>query len=61
MLVLGRREGESIRIGDGIYVTVVRIQGNTVRIGITAPGEVIVRTELLPEEGVSDEPIPNRG
>jgi len=47
MLVLGRRQGESIRIGDDITITIVR-SGDQVRIGIDAPREInIVRTEVL--------------
>ena len=47
MLVLSRKPGESIKIGDEIEVTVVRIGPNTVRIGITAPRSLsIVRAEL---------------
>lgn len=49
MLVLSRKEGERIRIGDSIVVTVVRAGGDKVRIGIEAPGDVIVlRDELEP-------------
>lgn len=47
MLVLSRKTQESIRVGDSITVTIVRIKGNTVRIGIEAPESVkIVRSEL---------------
>ncbi len=37
MLVLGRKEGESIKIGDDIKITVVRLRSGEVRIGIEAP------------------------
>lgn len=48
MLVLSRRASESIQIGDGIIVSVVRIEGDRVRIGITAPIEIrVVRSELI--------------
>lgn len=48
MLVLTRKESESICIGDNIVVTVSRIQGNRVRFSIEAPREIrIVRSELL--------------
>lgn len=48
MLVLSRRENESIVIGDNIRVTVVRARGNRVTIAIEAPQEVpITREELL--------------
>ncbi len=47
MLVLSRREGEIIKIGEGIELTVVSIRGDRVRLGIAAPPEVqIVREEL---------------
>lgn len=48
MLVLSRREGERIQIGDSITITVCRISATGVRIGIEAPPEaVVVRQELL--------------
>ena len=51
MLILTRRSGETILIGDDIEVTVMRIAGNQVRIGIEAPKDVaIVREELDQEE-----------
>jgi carbon storage regulator CsrA len=47
MLVLSRKQEEQIRIGDQIVVTVLRIKGNTVKIGIDAPRSVrVLRTEL---------------
>ena len=50
MLVLTRREGERIALGDDIVVTVVSIQGNKVRIGVSAPDDVAIRRgELLLE------------
>ncbi len=42
MLVLTRKTGEEIVIGDNIHLTVVAIKGEKVRIGITAPKEVLV-------------------
>lgn len=45
MLVLTRRVGERIQIGDDVVVTVVRIQGDKVRIGIQAPAEIVVLRE----------------
>ncbi|GIW94704.1 MAG: hypothetical protein KatS3mg110_2745 [Pirellulaceae bacterium] len=49
MLVLSRRESERIRLGDNIVVTVVRVSGDRVRLGIEAPKEVLVlRDELKP-------------
>lgn len=47
MLVLSRKPGEKILVGDSVTVTVVRIGPNTVRIGIEAPRDMnIVREEL---------------
>ena len=47
MLVLTRKQQEQIQVGDNITVTIVRIQGNTVRIGINAPRSVrVVRGEV---------------
>ena len=49
MLVLSRKESERIRLGDSIVVTVVRVSGDKVRLGIEAPSDVIVlRDELEP-------------
>jgi carbon storage regulator len=48
MLVLSRKVGEAIQIGDDVTVTVVRIRDAVVRIGIEAPPQVPVnRTELV--------------
>ncbi len=47
MLVLSRKEGEQLLIGDNIVLTINRISGNRVAIGIEAPRDVrIVRGEL---------------
>lgn len=49
MLVLSRRETERIRLGNSIVVTVVRVCGDKVRLGIEAPSDVLVlRDELEP-------------
>jgi len=45
MLVLSRRPGESLTIGDDVVVTVVGVTGNQIRLGITAPREVRVLRE----------------
>jgi carbon storage regulator len=48
MLILTRRIGETLRIGDDIEVTVLGIKGNQVRIGINAPRDVnVAREEVL--------------
>ncbi len=47
MLVLSRRESQQIKLGDSIVVTVVRVGGDRVRLGIEAPSDVLVlRGEL---------------
>lgn len=56
MLVLSRKKNESIRIGDDIVVTLVRIGPNSARLGITAPrGVHVVREELLTQSAEGDE------
>ena len=47
MLVLSRRESERIRLGDSIVVTVVRLSGDRVRLGIEAPADVVVLRDEL--------------
>lgn len=49
MLVLSRRVGEKIKIGDNIEVMVVAIQGNKVRLGVTAPSNTRVDREEVSE------------
>lgn len=47
MLILTRKKNETLRIGEDILVTIVDVQGDQVRLGITAPREVsILRQEL---------------
>lgn len=49
MLVLSRKLGEKIVIGDNIVITVVKIDRNQIRIGIEAPQDVpVYREEILP-------------
>ncbi len=56
MLVLTRKVGEVITIGDDITVTVLEILGNKVKLGIKAPGSYrILRAELVGEEGQEGE------
>jgi carbon storage regulator len=50
MLVLTRRTGQALRVGPGVEVRVVRIEGDRVVLGITAPRHVaVVRSELVEE------------
>ncbi len=51
MLVLSRRERERIRLGDSIVVTVVRLSGDRVRLGIEAPADVLVLRDELDADG----------
>ena len=55
MLVLSRRQSERIRLGDSIVVTIVRVSGDKVRLGIEAPPDVLVlRDELRPHAPSTD-------
>jgi carbon storage regulator len=50
MLVLTRKLMERLYIGDDVCVTVVRLEGGQVRLGIEAPRDIsVVRAELVPE------------
>lgn len=56
MLILARKAGESIRIGDDVKVTVIRVRRNEIRLGFEAPHDVKIRTpeqdgEAGPESG----------
>ena len=55
MLVLSRKESERIRLGDSIVVTIIRVSGDKVRLGIEAPPDVLVlRDELKPHEQAAE-------
>ena len=47
MLILTRRVGESLMIGDDVTITVLGVKGNQVRIGVDAPKEVAVHREEI--------------
>ncbi|AOA71997.1 MAG: carbon storage regulator [Stenotrophomonas rhizophila] len=57
MLILTRRVGETLMIGNDVSVTVLGVKGNQVRIGITAPKDVAVhREEIYQRIQRGDEP-----
>jgi carbon storage regulator len=56
MLVLSRKVGERILIGDNVCVTVVRLSGGVVRLGIDAPREMAVVRDELRRDGA---PVPD--
>jgi carbon storage regulator len=55
MLILTRRVGETLMIGDSVTVTVLGVKGNQVRIGITAPKDVAVHREEIFQRIQKDE------
>ena len=55
MLVLSRKESEKIMLGDDIVLTIVRVSGDRVRLGIEAPSEMLIlRKELDPSSSTPE-------
>ena len=60
MLVLTRKQGETIRIGKDIVVTVIRTKGKAVRLGVKAPHQVsVLRGELVEQPTTDEAPQPS--
>jgi len=55
MLVLSRKQSERIRLGKDIVVTVVRVAGDKVRLGIEAPSDIVVLRDELDENVAASE------
>lgn len=56
MLILTRRVGETLMIGDDVSVTVLGVKGNQVRVGINAPRDVAVHREEIYNRIQGEEP-----
>lgn len=57
MLILTRRVGETVMIGDDVTITVLGVKGNQVRIGVDAPRDVAVHREEIYERIKSEQTV----
>jgi len=63
MLILSRRSGESLMVGDEVTVTVLQVKGNQVRLGFAAPANIRVHREEIYQRmlaGRLDKTLPSR-
>ena len=61
MLVLSRKESEKVLLGDDIVLTIVRLSGDRVRLGIEAPTDMLILREELGESDVDEKLLDQRG
>ena len=54
MLILGRRVGETLKIGEDVSITILSIKGNQVRLGVNAPKDVAVHREEIAKHAKSE-------
>ncbi len=59
MLVLSRKESEKIKLGDSIVLTIVRVSGDRVRLGIEAPDDMLILRHELDLAGEPSQPSKN--
>lgn len=60
MLVLSRKEAQRIRVGDSVVVTIVKVSGDKVRVGIEAPSDMLVLRDELEAWSVDEAAAPER-